>query len=190
MPRVAGVRVVSPLLVLLAVLGLLGLRMMGSAETRWDDLSQREGQRVRLEGVVRDVRSVNDGYRFQLVGGGKVVDATLPEPPVGVIELDGVLGRRAGALHVWGTAWRPANGSAPPTDLASLAESPEVHLHQLIAVSGWFEKGTLRDGEGHRIQAKGNWTAGAQTAKAMLDYAPSCACYVLEWVSPWRGTGS
>jgi hypothetical protein len=173
----------APLAVTLAVLAaLLWIADARPVDIAIADAALHEGSWVRVAGLASDVRPTSDGARFQMAAEGATlpVESAQAPPPAAWLEATGRLARSGGRLTLFAESVAVAAPQAtqrPSWDDA--ARLPQQFALRAIELSGWVEKGTLADHDGHRLQlGEGPWPHdGAVRARGALRYDEGCLCH-------------
>lgn len=162
----------------------------GPARIAVADAARHEGQRVELEGVVRDLH-VGDGARLTLAAGGHALEV-LADDAEGLHV--GVVARATGRLARLGPdlvlfADEVHAGEPPPAPETSLsAQARPDPPPDPVRVEGMVEEGTLR-ADGVRVHlGDGPWPDGGRvTATVLAAFERDCACVRLHAhaVRPW-----
>jgi hypothetical protein len=146
-----------------------------------------EGQGdVRIQGLADSLRATPRGWEAQLHGNGTALpirgDGTPHFQDGDWVEAEGRVARSAGRLTLLASRAQP---TAPTRGLATpgwdaVAQDPGAWDHRPLRLSGWVERGELRDHDGHALRlATGPWPAGAATVTGFLAYDAGCLCHRL-----------
>jgi hypothetical protein len=148
-----------------------------------------EGQGpVHVAGLA-DQLSLRDGgaSHLQVHGDGGALDLAVQAEVHAAdgdwVEARGRIGRSAGRLTLFVASAadiRTLPGPEPAqVPWRALAEDPASWSHRPLRLSGWVERGALRDHDGHSVQlGNGAWPAkGAVRAAGFVAYDPGCLCH-------------
>ncbi|HUR62884.1 MAG TPA: hypothetical protein VM241_00220 [Candidatus Thermoplasmatota archaeon] len=183
LPRPAPLAALS--LALSALLATLA-GALGTPTATPGQASNFEGQGdVRIAGLADGLRRFPGGWEARLHGNGTALAVRGQGDPRfqdgDWVEAEGRVGRSAGRLTLLAdraTATDAPDAASP--GWASLAQDPAAWDHRPLRLSGWIERGELRDRDGHAVRlAAGPWPPGAATVTGYLSYDAGCLCHRL-----------
>jgi hypothetical protein len=190
------VRLPGPVLLALASLALAALlaALAGAAGTPQatpGEAAQFEGQGdVRIQGLADGLRKLPLGWEATLHGNGTALLVRGQGEPRfqdgDWVEAEGRVARSAGRLALLAdraTVTALAHGPATP-GWPALTQDPAAWDHVSLRLTGWVERGELRDRDGHAVRlATGSWPPGAATVTGFLAYDAGCTCHRLHGVA-------
>lgn len=151
------------------------------------EVDARVGERVRMQGMVLELRQYDDTRRFILVAEGAAVHARaegLAFVEDTWVEVTGTIDREGGRplLRVE-SVQANTRRAADHVDLVMLAREPASHADRLITVQGYMERSTLEGkGVSLRTTTQGD---GPATLQGILRYEARCVCYIFHVDRPW-----
>ncbi len=144
------------------------------------------GERVRIQGMVVDLRLYDDAARFVLVGGGGAVHAWAPSTDWledSWVEAVGTIDRQGGRPLLRVESATDTTGIPKHADIVMVARDPAAHVDRLLTIQGHLERSVL-EGKGVALRTTANG-AGPATLEGVLRYEPDCLCYILHVDPAW-----